>query len=155
LYLARRYDEAIQQYLKVIDLDEGFPLAHRRLAQTYEQIQRYTEADVEFQKAVALSGEDIEVLSARGHFYAVVGEADKAREVLAQLEDLAKSRYVPSYLVARIYYGLDDNDRVFELMDGALEERYGYLVYLDVEPMFDGLRADPRYEGLVSRVGLR
>ena len=155
LYLARRYDEAIQQYLKTIDLDEGFPLAHRRLAQTYEQTQRYTEADVEFQKAVALSGEDIEVLSARGHFYAVLGEPDKAHEVLAQLEDLAKSRYVPSYLLARIYFGLDDNDRVFELMDRALEERYGYLVYLDVEPMFDGLRADPRYEGLVSRVGLR
>lgn len=155
LYLARRYDEAIEQYLKTIDLDEGFPLAHRRLAQTYEQNQRYSEADAEFQKAVALSGEDIELLSARGHFYAVVGEKNKAHEVLTQLEDLAKSRYVPSYLVARIYLGLGDIDRVFELLEKAVDERYGYLAYLEVEPMFDGIRKDRRFEELVRRVGLR
>lgn len=155
LYLARRYDEAIEQYLKTIDLDEGFPLAHRRLAQTYEQNQRYSEADAEFQKAVALSGEDIELRSARGHFYAVVGETSKAHEVLTQLEDFAKSRYVPSYLVARIYLGLGDIDRAFELLEKAVDERYGYLAYLEVEPMFDGIRRDPRFEELVRRAGLR
>jgi len=155
LYLARRYDEAIEQYLKTIDLDDGFPLAHRRLAQTYEQTQRYSEADAEFQKAVALSGEDIELLSARGHFYAVVGETNKAHEVLTQLEVFAKSRYVPSYLVARIHHGLGDIDRMFELLETARDERYGYLAYLNVEPMFDGIRADARFEELVRRVGLR
>ncbi len=155
LYLARRYDEAIEQYLKTIDLDEGFRLAHRRLAQTYEQNQRYSEADAEFQKAAALSGEDIELLSARGHFYAVVGETNEAHEVLTQLEEFAKSRYVPSYLAARIYLGLGDIDRMFELLEKACNERYGYLAYLDVEPMFDGIRMDPRFEELVHRVGLR
>ncbi len=154
LYLARRYDEAIQQYLKTIDLEEGFPLAHRRLAQTYEQNQRYSDADAEYQKA-ARSGEDVELLSARGHFYAVVGEADKANELLMKLEEFAKSRYVPAYLIARIYLGLGDVDRVFELLDEAVDERYGYLAYLDVEPMFDRIRTDPRYEVLVRRVGFR
>ena len=155
LYLGRRYDEAIEQYLKAIDLDEGFPLAHRRLAQTYEQTQRYSDADAEFQKAVTLSGDDIELLSARGHFYAVVGEKDKAQEVLKQLDSLSTSRYVPSYLVARIYLGLDEIDRVFELLERAREERYGYLAYLEIEPMFDRIRTDPRYEELVRSVGLR
>ena len=155
LYLARRYDEAIQQYLRTIDLDDGFPLAHRRLAQTYEQTRRYSEADVEFQKAVVRSGDDIELLSARGHFYAIVGDIDKAHVVLMQLEAFAKARYVPAYLVARIYLGLGDTDRVFELLERAVEEKYGYLAYLEVEPMFDGIRADPRFEELVRRVGLR
>ncbi|HSE35735.1 MAG TPA: protein kinase, partial [Blastocatellia bacterium] len=155
LYLARRYEEAIEQYLKTIDLDEGFPLAHRRLAQIYEITLRYSEADAEYQKALALSGEDIELITARGHFYAVVGETSKAREVLNELEGLAKSRYVPSYLVARIYLGLGDIDRLFELLYKALDERYGYLAYLDVEPMFDPIRTDPRYEALVLSVGLR
>ena len=155
LYLARRYDEAIQQYLKAIDLDDGFPLAHRRLAQTYEQNHRYSEADAEYQKAVALSGEDVELLSARGHFYAIVGEIDKANGVLKQLEAFGKSRYVPAYLIARIYLGLGEIDRVFDLLEKAREEKYGYLAYLDVEPMFDGIRADPRFEELIHRVGLR
>lgn len=155
LYLARRYDEAILQYLKTIDLDDGFPLAHRRLAQTYEQTQRYGEAEAEFQKAFALSGDEVELLSARGHFYAIVGETDKANRFLNQLEAFAKFRYVPSYLVARIYLGLGDIERVFELLGRALDERYGYLAYLNVEPMFDGIRADARFDELVRRVGLK
>jgi eukaryotic-like serine/threonine-protein kinase len=154
LYLARRYDEAIQQYLKTIDLDDGFALAHRRLGQTYQQRQRYSEADAEFQKAVALSGDDIELLSARGYFYAILGETDKANEVLRQLEAFAKSRYVPAYLVARIYLGFGDIDRAFELLETACDERYGYLAYLNVEPLFDSVRSDPRFAEIVRRVGL-
>jgi hypothetical protein len=37
----------------------------------------------------------------------------------------------------------------------ALDERYGYLAYLNVEPMFDGIRADARFEELVRRAGLK
>jgi serine/threonine protein kinase/tetratricopeptide (TPR) repeat protein len=154
LHLARRYDEAIEQYLKTIELDEGFGLAHRRLGQTYEQTQKYNEAVVEFQKAVKLSGEDVELLSARGHFYATLGESDKAREVLEMLEQRAKHTYVPAYLVARVYLGFGDTDRVFEWLDKACDERYGYLAYLNVDPMFDGVRSDTRFAALVRRVGL-
>jgi eukaryotic-like serine/threonine-protein kinase len=155
LYLARRYDEAIEQYWKAIDLDQGFPLAHRRLAQTYEQTQRYSEADAEYRKAIALSGEDIELLSARSHFYAVVGETNKATQILTQLQSQADSRYIPAYLIARIYLGLGDIDAMFDLLEKACDERYGYLAYLEVEPIFDGVRADPRYEKLIRRVGLK
>jgi hypothetical protein len=84
-----------------------------------------------------------------------VGETDKAKEVLNQLEAFAKSRYVPSYLVARVHLGLGDIERVFELLEKALDERYGYLAYLNVEPMFDGIRTDARFEELVRRVGLK
>ncbi|HSQ21130.1 MAG TPA: protein kinase [Blastocatellia bacterium] len=154
LYLARRYEESIQQYLKTIELDDGFALAHRRLAQTYQQSQRYSEADAEFRKALALSGEDVELLSARGHFYATVGENDKADQVLRQLEGFARSRYVPAYLVARIHVGCGNFDRGFELLEQAREERYGYLAYLKVEPMWDDIRGDPRFEELVNSVGI-
>ena len=155
LYLARRFDEAIEQYQKTIELDEGFPLTYRRLAQTFEQTQRYSEADAAFQKALSLSGDDVELLSARGHFYAVVGETVKAQEVLSQLRSSATSRYVPSYLIARIYLGLGDIDTTFELLEKARDERYGYLAYLEIEPMFDQIRSDPRYEELLRRVGLK
>jgi eukaryotic-like serine/threonine-protein kinase len=154
LYLAHRYDESIQQYLKTIELDEGFGLAHRRLAQTYERKQMYSEAASEFEKAIKISGEDIEWLSAHGHFYAILGKTDKANEVLKRLDALAKLRYVPAYLVARVYLGLGDIDRAFELLNKACDERYGYLAYLNVEPLFDSIRSDPRFVELVRRVGL-
>lgn len=154
LHLARRYDEAAEQYLKTIDLDDGFRLAHRRLAETYEQIGLISEAESEFQKALALSGEDIELLSARGHFCARRGETDIAREILRKLEDLSQSRYVPSYLLARVYLGLGDADRLFECLDRACEERYGYLAYLNVDPIFDSIKSDSRFQGLARRIGL-
>jgi eukaryotic-like serine/threonine-protein kinase len=156
LYLGRRYEDAILQYQKTIDLDDGFALAHRRLAQTYQQVQRYSDAAAEFRKAWALSGDDdVELLTARGHFYATVGDIAKVQEILKQLEEFAKSRYVPSYLIARIYLGLGERDRAFELLEKALDERYGYLAYLNVEPMFDIVKDDPRFSDLAHRVGLR
>ena len=155
LYLTRRYQAAITQYEKTIELDDGFALAHRRLAQTYQQIQRYNRADAEYRKAAALSADDLELLTARGHFYATVGDTKKVNDILRQLEILAKSRYVPSYLVARIYLGLGEIDRVFELLEKALDERYGYLAYLYVEPMFDPVRDDPRFVDLAHRVGIK
>lgn len=155
LHLARRYDEAIEQYQKTIELDESFGLAHRRLGQTYEQTQMYNEAVIEFQKALKLSGEDSELLSARGHFHAAIGERDKADEVIALLEERAKTSYVPAYLVARVYLGFGDNDRVFEWLDKARDERYGYLAYLNIDPVFDSIRSDARFAELVRRVGLK
>jgi TolB-like protein/Tfp pilus assembly protein PilF len=155
LYLARRYEESIQQYLKTIELDDGFALAHRRLAQSYQQTQRYSEAEAEFRKALELAGEDVELISARGHFYAVVGEKDKADEALRQLENFARLRYVPAYLIARIHVGFGNVDRVFELLEQAREERYGYLAYLQVEPMWDGIRDDPRFVELLRSVGIK
>ena len=154
LHLARRYDEAIEQYSKTIELDGAFGLAHRRLAQTYEQKQMNDKAVAEFQKALALSGEDLELLSARGHFCAMRGENDRAREVLTQLETISHCRYVPSYLIARVYLGFGDNDRVFEYLDRACEERYGYLAYIKVDPIFDSVRSDARFESLTRRIGL-
>jgi hypothetical protein len=94
-------------------------------------------------------------MSARARFYAVVGETAKAKEILAQLNTLANSRYVPAYLIARIYLGLGDIDTMFDLLEKAYDERYGYLAYLEVEPIFDSVRSDPRYEQLIRRVGLR
>lgn len=154
LHLARRFDEAIEQYQKTIELDESFGLAHRRLGQTYELKQMYSEAIAEFQKALAVSGEDVELLSARGHFYAMLGETDKTIQVLEKLNELGERRYVPAYMLARIYLGLGDHDRVIELLEKACEERYGYLAYLNVEPLFDSIRSDPRFAEIVRRVGL-
>jgi hypothetical protein len=61
---------------------------------------------------------------------------------------------VPAYLIARVYLGFGDNDRVFEYLDRACEERYGYLAYIKVDPIFDSVRPDARFESLTQRIGL-
>ncbi|HSO74093.1 MAG TPA: protein kinase [Blastocatellia bacterium] len=153
-HLARDYDGAIAQYKSTIELDAGFALAHRRLGQTYEQTQMYAEALDAFQKAEELAGEDVELMSARGHLYGVLGESEKAEAALEKLKATSKRKYVPAYLVARAYAGMGKTDLVFEWLEKAYEERYGYLAYLNIEPLFDSLRTDPRFIDLVHRVGL-
>jgi tetratricopeptide (TPR) repeat protein len=154
LSLSRQYPAAVEQLEKTIDLDSSFGLAHRRLGQVYEHMKRPADAIEEYQKSVMLSGEDSELLAARGHFHAMTGNAQIAHEVIRQLSELSKRRYVPAFHFAKLYIGLGDLDNAFEYLARAVEERYGLLSYLKVEPIFDPLRGDPRYTELLNRIGL-
>jgi len=74
--------------------------------------------------------------------------------MLRDLLEESPRRYVPSYLVGLIFEALGELDRAFEWLDRACEERSHWLVFLDVEPRFDSLRTDSRFEALRRRVGV-
>jgi hypothetical protein len=67
---------------------------------------------------------------------------------------MSKNGYVPAYDIAVVYMGLGEKAQVFEWLSKALEERSGFLVYIKCDRRFDGLRSDPLYEALLSRIGL-
>jgi hypothetical protein len=71
--------------------------------------------------------------------------------VLAELEQTARQRYVSSYCLALVYIGLGDPDRAFAALDRAVEERAGYLVYLNVDPAVDPIRGDARFAELLQK----
>jgi adenylate cyclase len=83
----------------------------------------------------------------------MAGKHEKARQILEQLTDPSKQKYVSPYDIATIYTCLGDSDEAFDWLSRACEERSGLLVYLKVEPMFDRLRSDPRFTELLRRVG--
>jgi hypothetical protein len=68
--------------------------------------------------------------------------------------ELSCHRYVTPPAVASVYMGLGDNDRAFAWLEKAYQERSNYLAYLNVFPGVDSLRADPRFQDLVRRIGL-
>ena len=82
------------------------------------------------------------------------GNRAEAQKIIAELQQLAKSRYVPSYQIATIYAGLREKDQAFTWLEKAYEERSDGLVNLKAEQRFDSLRSDPRFTDLVRRVGL-
>jgi tetratricopeptide (TPR) repeat protein len=154
LHLARRYEEAINQFRKALDMEPGFVLARRRLGQTYKQILRFEESIEELRTALPVSDADTETIASLGHAFAVSGRMEEARKVLDALQALSKERYIPAYFIASIYMAMGEKDAAFEWLEKAYQERYGFLAYLNVEPSFDCLRADPRFADLARRVGL-
>jgi hypothetical protein len=80
---------------------------------------------------------------------------NEALEVVAALKLEAAERYFPPYFIALIYLALGERDEGFRLLEQAFEERSAGMVFLDAEPMFDGVRDDPRFEDLRRRVGVR
>ncbi len=153
-YLSRRHDEAIEAYKKALEMDPHFILAHRRLGQTYEQKGMFDEAIAQFQKTLSILAGDTELIAALGHVYAASGRVAEAHAIIAKLIEMGEQRYIPSYFNAQIHAALGQTDQAFELLEKSYEERYGFLVYLKVEPRFDTLRQDPRFQELARRVGL-
>ncbi|MEK6279919.1 MAG: protein kinase [Acidobacteriota bacterium] len=154
LYFARRYDEAIDQCRKTLEMDRNFFLAHFRLGQAYEQKGRFDEAITAIQRALELSPDNIEVLAGLGRVLAVAGRREEARRILDQLKEGMEQRHSWYYDIALIYVGLKENDRAFECLEKGYEWRNGMMIHLNVEPGFDSLRSDPRFQNLVSRMGL-
>ena len=75
-------------------------------------------------------------------------------EVLHQIEQMSASSYALPYYIAEIYAGLNETDQAFAWLEKAYEERTHWLMYLHLEPAFDGLHADPRFTDLMERIGL-
>ena len=114
------------------------------------QQQNFTEAINAFRKALNLSGGIPTFIAYLGHAYARAGKHREARQMLAQLESLSKKQYVSAYFFAMIYLGLGDLNQTFEWLEKAYEERSGFLAFVRVEPMLDGLRGNIKFTKLVE-----
>lgn len=153
LYIARQYDEAIDQYEKSIEVDSKFPIAHKGLAEVYVQKGMYDAAVREIERAIALSRRSTFILDDLGYIYASAGKKKEATKVLEDLARLAADEYVPAYGVAVIQAALGDREAAMTWLEKAYEER-SFLVYAKVDPVFDPLRKDARFVALLRKMGL-
>jgi len=133
-------------------MDPDFVLAHLWLGMAYEQKGALEEAIAEFQRAIALSGGGTETLAALGHAYAVSGNRARAQTVLDQLRAIASQKYVSPYRLSAIHVALGEARQAFEWLERACEDQSHWLVFLKVDPVFDPLRSDPRFQDLLRRV---
>jgi tetratricopeptide (TPR) repeat protein len=114
----------------------------------------YKEAIAELDNAVRLSGESTISLAMLGHANGTAGNKDEAVKVLEKLMDRSKQQYVPSYWIAMIHVGLGDKDQAFTWLERAFQERSSWLAWAKVEPRFDTLRSDTRFNSLLLRMRL-
>lgn len=150
-YFARDYETAIRRYRATLDLDPDFSWARFLHGLALAQTGKLTEAIAEFEAAMRISGRSTKILGAVGHAAGMAGDSERARAVLAELEQMARERYVSSYATALVHIGLRDYDAAFTCLDKAVEERAGYLVYLNVDPAVDPIRDDARFAELLVK----
>jgi TolB-like protein/Flp pilus assembly protein TadD len=154
-YHARRFDVTIDESHKALELDPGYAIALVNIGRAYEQMGMHQQARDAFQKVLAFAPAEPAILALMGHEYAVSGDMAHANQILARLTELSRKKYVPAVYFALVYIGLDRKDDAFRWLNKAYDERCEYLVYLSSEPLADRLRGDPRFSGLLSRIGLR
>jgi hypothetical protein len=101
-----------------------------------------------------MSGESTISLAMLGHANGTAGKRDDAKKILEKLTERSKHQYVPSYWIAMIHVGLGDQEEALTWLERAFQERSSWLVWARVEPRFDFLHSDPRFEGLLGRMRL-
>jgi len=149
---ARQTREAVEAARKGVDLDPNNPFAHWILARALDARNELPESVAESEKAARLSGGSQASTAQLGCAYARIGETAKAHKIIDQLTELSRKKYVSPYDIAIIYTGLGERDLALEWLEKAYEERAVRLLEL-LDPAFDGLRFDPRFQDLVQRIG--
>lgn len=153
-YFAQQYDQAIKHIKKAFEIDPNFIPAHFFLASAYVQKGMYQEAISELQKATTLIRSSTLFKTSLAYAFAVSGDKVKAKELLGQLIELSKERYVSAYEIAEIYVGLGEKNVAIDWLQKAFDERSRELAFLKVEPRLDSLRSDPRFTALLKKMGL-
>jgi tetratricopeptide (TPR) repeat protein len=152
LCVARRYDEAVQQGKKTLEMDTNFAVGHFELGQALAQRQLYDQAIAEFQRAIEFGGRSGAFESNLAYVYATLGRREEATKILKDLE--ARHDENPSVAadIAVIYVGLGDRDQAMMWLNRAYEARFKASILL--HPVFDSLRSDARFKDLQGRIGL-
>jgi len=149
---ARRYVEAEAQARKTLEMDPRFPAAHYDLGGALQFKGKLTEAIAEFQKSADLNNDDQYSLAMLGQAYARQGKTDEAQKVLARIREQAKSQYVSPYGLAIVLTALGNKAHAIDELERGYDDAGFYISLIKVDPFFDDLRGDPRFEALVQKV---
>jgi eukaryotic-like serine/threonine-protein kinase len=153
-YMGRQYDKAIEHLLRTVELDPNYPMTFWILGLLYRTTGRYDLAISAGEKSVTMSGGSPLMRAALAHTYGKSGRTKEALQVLDDLTELAKNKYVAPHFFAGIHVGLGENDRAIESLEESWEEHCHWLIYLHLDPSMDDLRSDLRFQDLMRRVGL-
>ncbi len=149
LQFARRLEEAVQHFRKVLAGRPDSVFAKFELAVTLTTLKRYDEAIAVFlSRKVPDPGANF----ALGLTYGLAGRKEEARKVLAKLLEKRKAQFLPPTQIAIIYAGLGDRDNAFAWLERSFEDRAWIMDELNVNPLFDAFRGDPRFGDLIRKM---
>ena len=151
LYHARRYDDAIVQIKKTLELDPASTLARHLLGCCLLWKGDTAGAIAEFQRSkIMVTGAWYQGLL--GYAYAISGDRPKAEQILRELEEMARRQYVNSTAFADIHLGLGEKEKALDWLERSYQDQESACWYLKVDPIYDSVRNEPRFQALVQKV---
>ncbi len=153
LYFSRQYDRAIAQFRTVLEKDPNFGRAGI-VGFAYVEKGMFAEALADAEKWRRVYAEGPWYWSTRAYIYGRAGQQEKARRELEKLEQLNRRQQLDPINMLWAHLGMGHKDEALAYLEKAYSERFNILISLKVEPAFDPLRSDPRFQDLLRRVGL-
>jgi eukaryotic-like serine/threonine-protein kinase len=150
--VTHQYDKDLEQLRKTLELDPASPETHYALGSTYLEKSMYKEGIAEATEAVTTSHGNPRVTALLGYAYALAGRKAEAQQVLEKLTGSTKHDYVSPTSLALIYVGLGEKDKAFEWLQKSPEVTS--FLPLKVDPFWDPLRPDPRFQDVLRHVNL-
>jgi serine/threonine-protein kinase len=154
-YYRRDFDAALAHCDQAIELNPHFPHAYFILSLVQEKLGDSEEALVALLRGAQLAPRSPRMIASLGRAQAMAGRRDDALRSLAELDELARTRFVSTWERAILFLGMRDFDRCFDELQTALQDRFFDLTLLGVDPRFDEVRHDSRFERLLEAVGIR
>jgi tetratricopeptide (TPR) repeat protein len=151
---AGQTDAALDRLQKTLELDRNYYIAHMFASSAYIEKRMFAEAIVEARQARELSGVSSLPTAFLGYALAKSDKQAEARTVLEELLKLSNGQYVSPYNIAMIFNGLNERDKTLDWLEKGLEKRDVRMTYLKVEPKWNNLHDDPRFQDLLRRIGL-
>jgi TolB-like protein/Tfp pilus assembly protein PilF len=153
-YLAGDTSGALTHCRRTTDIDPEYLPAWRVMGLVYLLAGKEGEAIRVLEAAAGRSRHDPVFVASLVHARATVGDREAAVDLAAELEQMRRTRYVPSYHAALAQVGLDNVDAAFTLLEQAVIDCDPALGNLAAEPRFEPLRADARFARLLDLLGL-
>lgn len=154
LYYGRRYEQAVAQCRKTIELEPAFSGGYWALGLAYEGLCQYADAVTAFEQALSVAPHTPRLLGALGHAYGKWGKRAEALKVIESMIELAATRYVAPFDFALVHLGIGAIPAAFEWLEQAHKARSYELVSLRVDPRFDAMRSESKFAKLLKRLGL-
>ena len=150
LFMQRRYDEAVVELRKLWDLDPNYFWFHHMLGRTYLQLGDYEKAIPALEQGRSAPFGEGQL----GYGYAVSGNADKARKLIAELKASSMPEHRLPYHLAMIHFGLGEHEEGLDWLEQAVEQRSAQLLWILPSPEVDDVRDNPRFQAILRRMNL-
>lgn len=154
LWMARRFDEAVDQAEAVLDIDPAYPMALIRLGAAHAGKGDWGHATRAFRRAAAAAPDLPACYGLLGYAQGRAGNRPQALAALEKLTRMRQSRYVPAFTFGMVHLGLGEMDRAIRCIEDEYHSRGWFLVLLNQAPHFDPLRGTPRFDAIVRRMKL-